>query len=147
MRILLPSVALLALLTGCGSDPSTDAGGTSGPGDAPGGSSRTENDLVIDLDPGDGSAPYNWTLVCAGRAEGSHPEPEAACTHLEGLQEPFAPLPDDVACTEQYGGPETAHVTGVWRGEPVDLELSRTDGCRIGQWASLGPLLAIPVVR
>jgi hypothetical protein len=78
--------------------------------------------------------------------EGSHPNAAAACSHLQGLEEPFAPIPDDVFCTEQYGGPETAHVTGVWGGEPVDLELYRTNGCTISQWAALGPLLAIPVV-
>ena len=44
-------------------------------------------------------------------------------------------------CTQQYGGPETARVSGLWGGEPVDLALSRTDGCRIAQWESLGPLL------
>ena len=44
-------------------------------------------------------------------------------------------------CTQQYGGPQTAHVTGRWSGEPVDLELTRVDGCRISQWDSLGPLL------
>jgi hypothetical protein len=144
-------IGVLLLLTACGSDDAgsgSAAGGTTGPGSDPGavgGISRTENDLAIDLDPGDGSAPFSWTLVCAGVAEGTHPDAEAACTHLQGLDDPFAPLPDDLACTEQYGGPETAHVTGVWGGEPVDLDLSRTDGCRISQWAGLGPLLGIPV--
>ena len=149
MRIFLPLAAVL-VVTACASDA---AGGSAGGGPdagfdggaAGGGISRTENDLAIGLDPGDGSAPFSWTLVCAGTAEGSHPDPEAACTHLRGLEEPFAPLPADVACTEQYGGPETAHVTGVWGGEPVDLGLARNNGCTISQWASLGPLLAIPV--
>ena len=142
-------VAAIAMLTGCASAGDGSAGG--GPdagfdgGAAGGGISRTENDLAIDLDPGDGSAAFSWTLVCAGTAEGSHPDPEAACAHLQGLEVPFAALPSDVACTEQYGGPETAHVTGVWGGEPVDLELARSNGCTISQWSSLGPLLAIPV--
>jgi hypothetical protein len=143
---LLTLVALLAVLTACASD---DAGGGSAGGatdsGAAGGISRTQNDLAIDLDPGDGSASVSWTLVCAGFVEGTHPNAETACTHLQGLEEPFAPIPDDVACTEQYGGPETAHVTGVWGGEPVDLQLSRTNGCTISQWAALGPLLAMPV--
>ena len=30
-------------------------------------------------------------------------------------------------------------------GDPVDIELSRVDGCRISQWAALGPLLPGPV--
>jgi hypothetical protein len=61
------------------------------------------------------------------------------------MDEPFAPLPSGVACTEQFGGAQTAHVSGVWDGDPVDLELSRSDGCRIAQWDGLGPLLPIPV--
>ena len=77
--------------------------------------------------------------------EGSHPDAEAACAHLTALDDPFAPLPTDVVCTEQFGGPQTAHVLGRWNGEPVDLELSRTDGCRISQWDALGPLLPGPV--
>jgi hypothetical protein len=142
------SLVLLALSTACASaDPGTDAGGTAGAGDAAGGISRPENDLVIDLDPGDGSGPYSWTLVCAGVAEGTHPDAEAACTHLQGLDEPFAPIPPDAACTEQYGGPETAHVTGVWGGRTVDLQLARNNGCTISQWESLGPLLAVPGTR
>jgi hypothetical protein len=36
-------------------------------------------------------------------------------------------------------------VTGRWAGEPVDLQLSRTDGCRISQWDRLGALLPGPV--
>jgi hypothetical protein len=149
MRMLMTLVAAVAMLTACASRSSDgSAGGATEPGSdsgAAGGISRTENDLAIELDLGDGSAPSSWTLVCAGVAEGSHPDPGAACTHLRGLPEPFAPLPADVACTEQYGGPETARVTGVWGGEPVDLELHRTNGCGISQWSALGPLLPVPV--
>jgi hypothetical protein len=145
VRTFLPLLALLALLTACASDDgSTAADGTSESGadsGAAGGISRAENHLVIDVDLGDGSQPQSWTLTCAGSADGSHPDAAAACAHLQGLEEPFAPLPEDVMCTEQFGGPQTAHVTGVWGGEPVDLELSRTNGCRISQWDGLGPLL------
>jgi hypothetical protein len=145
VRTFLPLLALLALLTACASDDgSTAADGTSESGadsGAAGGISRAENDLVIDVDLGDGSQPQSWTLTCAGSADGSHPDAAAACAHLQGLEEPFAPLPEDVMCTEQFGGPQTAHVTGVWGGEPVDIELSRTNGCRISQWDGLGPLL------
>jgi Subtilisin inhibitor-like len=145
VRTLLSALAALALLTACGSD---DPGADADPSGADGGAagiSQTQNDLAIEADAGDGSAPVSWTLVCAGEAEGTHPDPEAACAHLETLEDPFAPLPDDVVCTEQFGGPQTAHVAGVWGGEPVDVQLSRVDGCRIGQWDELGPLLPIDV--
>ena len=77
----------------------------------------------------------------AGDVQGSHPDPEAACDHLAGTTDPFAPLGADVVCTEQFGGPQTARVTGRWDGRPVDLELSRSDGCRIAQWDALVPLV------
>jgi hypothetical protein len=135
-------------VTACASDDGTGTGtaSTGTDGDAAGGGiSQTENDLALEVSQGEGSAPLTWTLVCAGVAEGTHPDPEGACAHLQGLDDPFAPLPEDVVCTEQYGGPQTAHVTGRWAGEPVDVQLSRVDGCRITQWDGLGPLLPIEV--
>jgi hypothetical protein len=141
-------LAALAVLAGCAS-PSGNGGsgaaGASGGAGGGGGVSQADNDLQVTLDRGDGSSPEEWTLTCVGFVEGSHPEAEAACAHLAGLDDPFAPLPVDVVCTEQYGGPQTARVIGRWGGEPVDLELSRSDGCRIAQWDALGPLLPGPV--
>jgi hypothetical protein len=143
MRTLL--VLSLLLLAACGSE-SVRSGPapppTGGDSLAGGGMSRADNDLVIELDRGDGSAPERWTLTCVGVVEGDHPRAQEACEHLTAMDDPFAPIPDDAVCTQVYGGPETARVTGRWRGEPVDLELSRTDGCRIDQWERLGPLLA-----
>jgi Subtilisin inhibitor-like len=138
----------LAVLTACagpgqGQGPAP-TGGDDG-GAAGGGTSQADDDLQVTVDRGDGSAPEEWTLSCGGSVEGSHPEAEAACAHLAGLEDPFTPLPVDVVCTEQYGGPQTAHVIGRWSGEEVDLELSRSDGCRIAQWDALGPFLPVPV--
>ena len=154
VRLLVSLTALLALLTACASPP--EDRGTSrnpatgapadGAGDAAGGGiSQADDDLVVELDRGDGREPESWTLSCVGNASGSHPDAEAACAHLQTLEDPFAPLPEDVVCTEQFGGPQTAHVRGRWNGKQVDLELSRVDGCRISQWDSLGPLLPGPV--
>jgi hypothetical protein len=140
MRLLLLLPLLLVACGGSGETPGTD--------DALVPTAGTVGDLVVEQDAGDGAAPQRWTLVCGdapGSAGGDHPDAEAACAHLRELDEPFAPLPDDQLCTQQYGGPQTARITGTWRGEPVDLELSRVDGCRIGQWDGLGPLLPGPV--
>ncbi|HLM04292.1 MAG TPA: SSI family serine proteinase inhibitor [Blastococcus sp.] len=123
---------LCALLTACAQPGGTASGGNDG---------GTADDLHVEYDPGDGSTPGSWTLTCGDAVGGTHPDAQAACEHLAGLDDPFAPLPDDIACTEQYGGPQTARVTGLWRGEDVDLELSRTDGCRISQWDGLVPLV------
>jgi hypothetical protein len=147
MRTLL--VLSLLLLAACGSESVSSSGPpASSPTDsadslaAGGGISRADNDLLIEIDRGDGSAPERWSLTCVGFVEGDHPRAEEACEHLKAMDDPFAPIPDDAICTQIYGGPETAHVTGLWRGEPVDLQLSRSDGCRIDQWERLGPLLA-----
>jgi len=126
------AVLFIFLTAGCaGSSEDGGAAGTSRPG----------NDLVVRVDQGDGSEPVTWTLTCAGTAVGTHPAAADACAHLAGTAEPFAPLPGDVACTEQYGGPQSAHIGGVWGGDRVDLEVTRVDGCRIGQWDGLVPLL------
>ncbi len=141
-RLALPLFASLAVLAAC-AGPSGDDGAAGGSGDpaAGGGASRADDELVVTVDRGDGSPSEEWTLSCLGVVEGSHPDAKAACAHLAGLEDPFAPLPDDVVCTEQYGGPQTAHVTGRWNGEPVDVEFARSNGCLIAQWDAVGPLL------
>ena len=144
-RLALALVSGLVVPAACACPPDGD-GGAGDPGaPAGGGTSLADDDLRVHLDLGDGTPAQDWSLTCAGSAEGSHPSADAACGHLAGLVDPFAPLPDDIACTEQYGGPQTALVTGRWAGDHVELELSRTDGCRIAQWDRLGPLLPIPV--
>jgi hypothetical protein len=100
--------------------------------------------LSVELDRGDGTPAESWTLDCADPGSSSHPDAEAACAALEALQDPFAPLPADLVCTEIYGGPQEARVTGTWNGAQVDLTVRRTNGCEISQWDSLVPLLPTP---
>jgi len=129
----LVAVGVVLALAGCGSE---DDGGSPSTGATP------DRSLQITLDRGDGTEPEAYALDCDGDG-GDHPDPAAACAQLEAMDDPFAALPDDVVCTEQFGGPETASITGRWDGEPVDLALSRTDGCRIAQWDALGPVLPV----
>jgi hypothetical protein len=133
---------LLLLTAGCAG--ASEGGGPAAAGsptEGAAGTSGADNDVVVRVDEGDGSEPVTWTLTCGGTPEGTHPSAEEACAHLATLDEPFAPLPDDQLCTQQYGGPQSAHVAGTWGGRRVDLELTRVDGCRISQWDSLVPLL------
>jgi hypothetical protein len=53
-----------------------------------------------------------------------------------------APDPQRV-CTQIYGGPQTARVTGTIRGRHVDRSFSRTDGCEISDWDRAKALLPI----
>ena len=74
-----------------------------------------------------------YTLRC-GPAAGTLPRRGAACTQLLRLNRPFAPTPKNVACTEIYGGPQKALVTGRFRGNLVRARFSRTDGCELARW-------------
>jgi hypothetical protein len=141
VRFLLPLVALLALVSASAS--STDGGVAAGPTTSA--SSAPENDLLVEIHRGGGAPTETYRLTCAATVAGDHPDGKAACAHLSGMKNPFAPIPADRMCNQIYGGPQTAHVTGRWKGKPVDLALSRVDGCRTTQWDSLGPLLPGPV--
>ena len=47
-------------------------------------------------------------------------------------------------CSQIYGGPQHAHLTGTVGGEDVDLTITRTDGCGTADWQTLTPLLGDP---
>ena len=166
-RTAVPLLVLpLLLLAGCGSDdvpPTDDATSTasagpsssapaspsspvSSPSAAPQtGAGTAAGELAVELDRGEGGPPETYTLTCGPAPAGDLPDPAAACAQLAGQPDPFAELAPDIACTQLFGGPQTARVTGTWAGADVDLQLSRTDGCRISQWDRLGPLLPGPV--
>lgn len=84
-----------------------------------------------------------WTLTC-DPVGGTHPNGRRACRLLDGIADPFAPLPPDIACTMIYGGPETARVVGRWRGAAVDAGFSRVDGCQIARWEGYRALFTDP---
>ncbi|WP_052029086.1 SSI family serine proteinase inhibitor, partial [Streptomyces aurantiacus] len=118
------------------------------PADHPGVPERSSaHRLTITVDGTGGAGDGTYTLECApaGANGGTHPSPDDACERLDQLAangtDPFEPVPGDALCTEQYGGPETAHITGTWQGRAVDAEFSRTDGCRIARWDGLVPVL------
>jgi hypothetical protein len=125
MRIAL-LVLVVALAAGCGEDDEEPAGG------------GAFADLTVTLDPdGDGGKAARSVEVRCDAAE----ESEACRAAGEVDRKAFEPTPGDVACTQQYGGPETATVKGTLRGEPVDASFSRVDGCEISRWQQASALL------
>ena len=51
------------------------------------------------------------------------------------------PVAADMKCTQVFGGPETATVTGPSGGEPVEAPFSRVNGCEISRWDAVSALL------
>lgn len=149
------TMALLAtaLLTtaACGQSSGTDPGGSvtpTSPTDSPGASSGSSSDasaseaaegpadLTIIVGSGSGST-TTWHLTCAP-AGGNHPTPAKACAVLASHGRTALPaVPADRMCTQQFGGPQTAHITGTWQGKAVNARLSRTNGCEIARWEAL----------
>jgi hypothetical protein len=82
---------------------------------------------------GTGRPSKRWTLSC-DPAGGTLPRRGRSCTSLASLANPFAPVPGDVACTEIYGGPAQALVTGRHAGRRVWARFHRSDGCHIDRW-------------
>jgi hypothetical protein len=74
-----------------------------------------------------------YTLHCAPLG-GTLPKRAEACAKLARMTRPFAPVPKNTACTDLYGGPQQALVTGRLRGYSVRAGFSRTNGCEIARW-------------
>lgn len=84
-----------------------------------------------------GSGTQTWHLTCPP-AGGTHPDPETACRVLaENGKTALPAVPKDRVCTQIYGGPERATVSGTWNGEPVLSTLTRINGCEVGRWQAL----------
>ena len=115
-RTVLCSLVLLGL-AGCGAEDEAGAPGEPAPA----------TQLTVRVDP-----------------DGKGPEPanEARVDSAPGLRPAdFEPVPDDIACTEQFGGPETATVSGTLGGRPIDARFARHNGCEITRWDKVAPLL------
>jgi hypothetical protein len=119
----------LALAAGCGEGDEQPAA------PAPSGS-LTELTVTVDPDGEGAKRPRETTVRCEA------PEDSDVCRAIARLQPAaFEPTPGNVACTQQYGGPQTATVTGTLRGEPVDATFSLVNGCEISRWRDVAPVL------
>jgi hypothetical protein len=127
-----PALLLILLAGGCGSEESDSGSGPVEPA----------TQLEVTFWP-QGRAMGNaqkLTLNCDPPG-GTHRDPAEACGKLAALDNPFAAPPKDEVCTELYGGPEEAEISGTYRGQPVSYKLARTNGCEIGRYEKLSFLL------
>jgi len=133
MRRAAVATAVAAAVVGCGSAAST-------PSDTAAAQPATSLTISFWESGREQGAPKRWTLRCRP-AGGSHTRAAQACSRLFALQRPFAPPPKDLACTQIYGGPEQALVTGVHHGRRVWTQLSLSDGCQIARFKALAFLV------
>jgi hypothetical protein len=94
--------------------------------------------LTVRVD-GDGQGPSKANTLELTCAAGDKSDACAAASELTAAD--LAPTPADTACTQIYGGPETATIKGTLNGEPVDATLNRTNGCEIKRWETASALL------
>lgn len=152
-RLVACSFPMLLLLVGCSSQVAEPSGPTQGntampetPSSTPGEISTATpaepggTDLTIVVRDGSGKT-STWHLTCDPPG-GTHPDPKAACRVLEANgAAALPPVPKDKVCTQIYGGPETATITGTWQGKQIMSQFARNDGCQISRWKLMEGLL------
>ncbi len=105
----------------------------------PSGPGQGNAELAIMVKPSETGTPTSFTLVCQDGVpaeESSHPDATAACEAIKDNPAILSPAPSAQAqpCTQQYGGPQQATVTGVVDGRSVNATFSLRDGCEIAAW-------------
>jgi hypothetical protein len=104
-----------------------------------------ELDLTVSLTEAPGAPEHVFRLTrhAGGPLESNLPDPAGAVAAVERFGEGiFFPAPGPpMLCTQQYGGPQVAVVTGTFGARQVHCRFSLTDGCEIARWHALAPLL------
>lgn len=84
----------------------------------------------------------SYRIICGdtARIDGADLDAQAACS---SLADPVVRTrlvdgpPADQMCTEIYGGPDTASISGTLDGEQVTAQVDRANGCGIHDWDEL----------
>jgi hypothetical protein len=131
----------MAGLTGCGGQMNQPGEGDPSPApSSPASAGTGDTALTVVVDDGKGKV-TTWRLTC-DPVGGDHPDAEAACRALEENGAAALPaVPKDRVCTQNMGGPQSATVTGAWRGREIVSHLSLGNGCEIARWKALTGLL------
>jgi hypothetical protein len=93
------------------------------------------------------SAAHVAHLRCRGdsaRADGFLRDAGAgtACKRARTIATFLASRPNPKrTCTQVYGGPQRAHITGTIGTRDIDRRLKRTNGCEISDWQHAVPLV------
>jgi hypothetical protein len=96
---------------------------------------------------GRAAARHHSAVLTCPPSGGAHGRPVKACAALERHEDALKPVGSDVACSEIYGGPAEARVTGTIGERRINATFNRSNGCEIVRWDKLAPLLEISAGR
>ncbi len=137
------SLAVLTAFVACGDD--TDQPGASlDPADSVAltiavGTSEVVGALLATLQVDAGAATGTGFLAAdPSNAAGVLDDPSALQRLVDGAS-------TEQVCSEQYGGPDVAHIIGSVGETAVDTTIDRANGCGIAAWELLQPLLPQPL--
>jgi hypothetical protein len=105
----------------------------------------SSSNLMISYHPS-ASSQVTFKVSCLARSiSGTHPNKKAICAAIakQGTRL-FAPVPTGIACSQIYGGPETATITGTVKGRKINSAFSRTDGCQVARWNNGRSMFTFP---
>ena len=142
LRVALLLALSLAALAGCGEDEDEPR---AAPPTTPSAAGGVE--LSIRYDDGAGRR-ETAILTCSatlqragGFLRGKAPVGEL-CATARSLEQLLTTQPaEDRVCTQIYGGPQTARVTGTIDGTKVDRRFTRTNGCELADFERAAALL------
>jgi hypothetical protein len=92
------------------------------------------------------SSQVAFKVTCLAHSiSGTHPNKKAICGAIakQGTRL-FAPVPRGTACSQIYGGPQTATITGTVNGRKINSTFSRTDGCQVARWNTAKAFVTFP---
>ena len=129
----------MLLLAGCGSEST----GGDPDGSAGGEEAAPATELTITFWPEGREGPSQEAELTCDPDGGTHPRAAEACKAIRANADALAQLPPDTICTQIYGGPEEAEVTGTLDGEEIHATFSRQNGCEIDRWDRLASILQL----
>jgi hypothetical protein len=97
-------------------------------------------DLTVTVTAKPGAKARAWSLRC-DPAGGDHPAAAKACAALAKAKSPFQATPKNRMCTQIFGGPQKAHISGTWHGTKINATYSRQNGCEIDRWNAIKTVL------
>jgi predicted secreted protein len=150
-KIAFPVLVVMALVVACGDDANTPAATT-----APTSTDAPVVDVPVSIRVEIGTLEVVGALVSTIDIEGgvitgrgylgADPAPAVALlADGDAVERLVSGADQQQACTEQYGGPDVAHITGSIDGTPVDTTVDRANGCGIADWDLLQPILPLPL--